>query len=160
MARVIQPDLNGPEYLPMRFEEDTTLVQDTRPIGKKYFTVEEANCALPYVSRVIDDVIIIYSDIVDLRRLLEHDDLSAEASQIERKYEQAMDRLGALVDELHAVGVELKDFERGLVDFPSIYEDREVLLCWHRGEDHVGYWHELDAGFGGRQSVDLLTQQV
>jgi hypothetical protein len=61
---------------------------------------------------------------------------------------------------LHLVGVELKDFERGLVDFPALHQDREVLLCWHRGEDEIAFWHELDAGFGGRQSVELLREKV
>ena len=46
--------------------------------------------------------------------------------------------------------IQLKDLDRGLVDFPSIYLGREVFLCWEQGEKHIEYWHELDGGFAGR----------
>jgi hypothetical protein len=69
-----------------------------------------------------------------------------------------MDHLSELVDELRVVGVELKDFEKGLVDFPAVHEGREVFLCWHWGEDKVQTWHEIDAGYAGRQDVALLKQ--
>ena len=141
----------------MPLENDTTLTPPSPEVDKRYFTVDQANRALPYVSRIIDDVISVYARIVELRRRLErHDDADTSAIKIERDYEGAMDRLGELVDELHFVGVELKDFERGLVDFPAVHEEREILLCWHRGEDEVSHWHEVDAGVGGRQSVTLL----
>jgi hypothetical protein len=55
------------------------------------------------------------------------------------------------IAELEAIGVQLKDFERGLVDFPSLREGRVVLLCWQLGEgDALEWWHDIDAGFGGR----------
>ena len=47
----------------------------------------------------------------------------------------------------------LRDLDRGLIDFPSIRDGREVYLCWIDGEDDIGYWHELDAGYGGRQEL-------
>jgi len=56
----------------------------------------------------------------------------------------------ALAD-LEALGVQLKDFERGLVDFPSLRDGRMVLLCWQMGEgDELEWWHDVDAGFAGR----------
>ena len=64
-----------------------------------------------------------------------------------------MDHLSDLFDELHQVGVELKDFEKGLLDFPAVHEGREICLCWHRGEQCVGAWHELDAGPEERHSL-------
>ena len=55
------------------------------------------------------------------------------------------------IAELDALGVQLKDFDRGLVDFPSLREGRVVLLCWQLGEgDELEWWHDMDAGFGGR----------
>ena len=66
-----------------------------------------------------------------------------------------MDRLSDLIDELREVGVDLKDFQKGLVDFPALYEDREVQLCWKKGEDQIEYWHEADAGYAGRQATEL-----
>lgn len=124
--------------------------------GKKYFSVDEANRALPYVARIVNDITEVYGRIVDLRRQLEKEPLQG-VSQLEREYDEAMERLSSLIDELHVVGVELKDFERGLVDFPAIHDEREVLLCWKRGEEAVTHWHELDAGLAGRQPVTLLA---
>jgi len=49
--------------------------------------------------------------------------------------------------------IEIKDLDRGLVDFPAIIGGREVFLCWEKSEDDVEYWHDLDAGFGGREPL-------
>jgi hypothetical protein len=54
---------------------------------------------------------------------------------------------------LRGLGVELKDLNAGLVDFPARFQGREVYLCWRHGEERIAYWHELDAGFAGRQPV-------
>lgn len=124
---------------------------------KKYFSVEEANRALPYVSRVVGDVTSVYGRIVQIRRDLESETPTSSAAQLEREYDASMDRLSSLIDELHEVGVELKDFEKGLVDFPAIHDEREVLLCWRRGEKAITHWHEVDAGFAGRHPVSLLN---
>jgi hypothetical protein len=51
------------------------------------------------------------------------------------------------------MGVELKDIEEGLVDFRSMRDGRIVYLCWRQGEDTIAFWHELDAGFAGRQPL-------
>jgi hypothetical protein len=55
--------------------------------------------------------------------------------------------------ELEAVEVVLKDLERGLVDFPALRDDREVFLCWEESEDEVGFWHELETGYAGREPL-------
>ena len=128
-----------------------------RPLpDKKYFTLAEANRALPYVSRIIADVTAVYGQIVSLRRQLEHTAPGDGTSPLEREYEASMDRLSGLIDELHTLGVELKDFEKGLIDFPAVHEDREVYLCWKSGEKRVCFWHEIDAGYAGRQDVASL----
>jgi len=124
--------------------------------GKKYFTVNEANRALPYVSRIVDDIVAAYEHVVELRQQLEATGDDEAVSDEQREYERQMERLGTLVDELQDAGVELKDFEKGLIDFPAVFESREVLLCWHQGEDAVTHWHEVDAGFAGRQDVAQL----
>lgn len=123
---------------------------------KKYFSLDEANRALPYASRIIVDVQEVYQRIVNLRRQLEHTEPGDGTSPLERDYEHSMDRLSRLIDELHVLGVELKDFEKGLIDFPSVHEDREICLCWRSGEKSVRFWHELDAGYAGRQDIATL----
>ena len=55
---------------------------------------------------------------------------------------------------LRELGVVLRDLERGLVDFPSLRDGREVYLCWQEGEDEIAFWHEVDAGFAGRRPLD------
>ncbi len=132
----------------------TPLILDAE---KKIFSLAQANNALPYVSRVVEDITVVYARIIELRRGADHP--VGPTPDTEKEYEATMDRLSELVDELHAVGVELKDFELGLVDFPAIHEGRDVLLCWKRGESDIGHWHEVDAGLAGRQSVALLEAQ-
>ncbi len=135
----------------------TTIARPPRR-GRKYFTAEEANQSLPYVSRVVDDITACYTRAVEIRRAIEHGRPAEGMEALKNEYEQAMDRLNMLIEELHAVGVELKDFERGLLDFPSVYQDREVYLCWQRGEASVSSWHEVDAGYGGRQDITVMRE--
>lgn len=55
---------------------------------------------------------------------------------------------------LEAMGAQVKDLELGLVDFPTLYRGREVLLCWRVGEPDIAWWHGLEEGFGGRKPID------
>lgn len=59
-----------------------------------------------------------------------------------------------LLARLERIGVVLRDIDRGLIDFPALRDGREVYLCWELGEDQVAFWHETDAGFGGRRPLD------
>ncbi len=70
----------------------------------------------------------------------------------------AIDRLSQLVDELAEIGVELKDYETGLVDFVGRHEGRDVYLCWKLGEEKITHWHELNTGFAGRKPVSQLQE--
>lgn len=130
-------------------------------IEPMYFTLEQADRSLVYIGKVVQDIRETYASIIDLRKQLEvvgqHRDTDG---QLERGYERAMDRLSELVDELHTAGVELKDFEKGMIDFPAIYQNREVLLCWKAGEAQVGFWHETDESCMERRPVALLTNTV
>jgi hypothetical protein len=66
-------------------------------------------------------------------------------------YASILTQLTLQLAELEGLGVQLKDFERGLVDFPSLRDGRVVLLCWQLGEgDELEWWHDVDAGFAGR----------
>ncbi|MBL4699653.1 MAG: DUF2203 domain-containing protein [Phycisphaeraceae bacterium] len=124
--------------------------------GKKYFTVVEADKALAYVRPVTRDLMDCYAHVVDIRRRIEKPREQDNREHLEADYESTMDHLSELVDELHQVGVELKDFERGLIDFPAVHDGREIYLCWQFKEQSVCAWHETDAGFAGRQDVAVL----
>ena len=124
--------------------------------GRKYFTIEEANRALPYVRRIVADIREAYSRAVSLQHKMEFPLPDQKTDQMRIEYDDVMSRLSDLIDELSAVGAELKDYEHGTVDFPTQLEGREVLLCWQDGEPNIVAWHEVDAGFAGRQPIERL----
>jgi hypothetical protein len=72
--------------------------------------------------------------------------------------QRQMDRLQEYVDELTEIGVELKDFQTGLIDFVARHQGRDIYLCWKLGEEQITHWHELQAGFAGRQPVSMLEE--
>src|SRR5581483_7805155 len=69
--------------------------------------------------------------------------------------EEANAALADVIDELAERGVQVKDVDEGLVDFPALRRGETVLLCWRLGEDEVSYWHTLEAGFAGRRPLPL-----
>jgi hypothetical protein len=69
--------------------------------------------------------------------------------------ERVAGELAATIDEVTELGVQVKDVEEGLVDFPALRRGETVLLCWKLGEDEIRYWHTLDGGFAGRQELPL-----
>ena len=122
---------------------------------RRFFTVDQANRALPYVSRIVRDIRQTYRDALATQQRLELP-MPNGGGSLSADYDRLMARLSELVDELSDVGVELKDYEVGLVDFPAMHAGREVCLCWKMGEAQIVAWHETDAGFAGRQSVETL----
>ena len=69
-------------------------------------------------------------------------------------YVKTLYEIGKITTELNDIGIELKDYTRGLIDFPSLRNDRIVYLCWQLGEEEsIAWWHETDAGFSGRQPL-------
>jgi hypothetical protein len=125
----------------------------------KLFTVQEANALLPSVR-------VLLAKIQRAHRKLSHyrDDARKAAEAAEQggggvvdgvRYAEILHDLTSQMAELEGLGVQLKDFERGLVDFPSLREGRVVLLCWQMGEgDELEWWHDVDAGFAGRTPLD------
>ena len=135
-------------------------------LHKKVFTPAEANQTLPLVKMIVGDIVTLYKDVHDRQRRLSiirqrpgidnREDSSMydeEVKQIEDDLNRDIEKLEEYLEELKSIGVELKDPVKGLIDFHTIIDGREAYLCWHLGEDEVLYWHELDAGFQGRQSL-------
>ena len=133
---------------------------------KKYFTVEEANHSLPLVRSIVTDIVSFYSDLHDRHQRLQAvkrrnstsrgsmpTEYNEELTQMEAELTKDSEKLHSYISELEELGVEPKDLAIGLVDFPGIMDGREVCLCWKLGEAEVGFWHEVDAGFSGRQSL-------
>lgn len=68
--------------------------------------------------------------------------------------ESAARTLKSVVERITELGVEIKDADTGLIDFPTLYRDREAYLCWRLGETGIGFWHYVQDGFKGRQAID------
>lgn len=121
----------------------------------KVFTVEEANALLPTVREILKQLQRRHLKLVSFR---EESKKASEAAEqggggfAEGPYYAAiLTSLTESMGKLDALGVQLKDFERGLIDFPSLRDGRVVLLCWQVGDgDRVEWWHDVDAGFAGR----------
>jgi hypothetical protein len=130
--------------------------------GKRYFTVSEANATLPYLRAVVRDVTELARELRERHERLvrlrpgERGLSSAhqeETQQARAELERGQERMQEYEEELKQIGVELKDYLTGLIDFPSIIDGREVYLCWRLDEPEVGHWHELEAGFLGRRKL-------
>src|SRR5688572_11726827 len=129
----------------------------------KIFTLEQANAMLPLVRAIVRDLAELSRDVLDRRERLaflqsgrdanSKDLYRDELAQIEQELHKDNDRLRDYVRELHELGVEPKNGPEGLVDFRCLMEGRVVYLCWKCGEPEIRYWHELDAGFAGRQAL-------
>ena len=137
--------------------EAVSPVKPSAAAGKKLFTPAEANRALVLVKRITADIVTNYHTLRDLhdkfQMLDQHGDIF-EAEETRQAYVAITDHLAELREELESVGAELKDFELGLVDFPSIREGREVCLCWKLGEERVAFWHETNTGSSGRKPIE------
>ncbi len=133
--------------------EPTSNALAAPPTETGYFTVEQANRALPYIRRVAEDIRNTFKQAVELQQSMERPDIADNVNALREHYEQIVDKLNGYVDELSETGVALKDFEIGLIDFPALHEGREVLLCWKLGEPRIVAWHETDTGFAGRRDI-------
>ncbi len=118
----------------------------------RYFSLEEAERTLPLVRRIVEDITREYGDVAPMAARLQA--LGGDADAAARdEVEERLERLGDLVSELHELGCLFKGFEEGLVDWYSLYAGRPVFLCWKLGEPRIEWWHQVDAGFVGRQPI-------
>ena len=131
---------------------------------EKIFTVEEANRTLPLVSRIVEDLVrehrmwedkVREFELATVGSSPEHPDAIAELLQTEAQ--RLAREIEGYIAELNALGVIVKGMDTGLVDFRGMLDGREVFFCWKLGEPSVQYWHELDAGFVGRQALNPLA---
>lgn len=136
---------------------------------KRFFTLAEANQRLPLVRAIVGDIVELFRDVQERRQrfsdLIERSPMGTqriaspyteELEQMQADIQADVDRLNGFAQELADLGIELKDPQIGLIDFPTLVDGREVYLCWKLGEPEVGFWHEITAGFQGRQSIEEL----
>ena len=131
----------------------------------KYFTVAEANRTLPLVRRIVGDITALYPrwrDLVSKYELVAAQARpewgeSAEQLDLRRQIDALAWDIQRYLHELEGVGCVFKGFEDGLVDFYGRIEERDVCWCWKQGEEKIEHWHELEAGFAGRQPLPELV---
>ena len=131
----------------------------------KTFTLDEANALLPMVESLLEGAISakeeaerLEGEIQSLRQRIflsggmtvDIGGVARNRTEAEAQVQRAKDALG----EIDAIGVQVKDLDTGLLDFPCRVHGELVLLCWRRGETRIEYWHTLEAGFRGRQPLD------
>jgi hypothetical protein len=131
-------------------EEGTELVYE------RHFTREEANALLPQLTAMLSQLQDSKDELTDAEA---HEALSEAApanggGEEGRQVGVAFLEVRRLLETIEQSGIVLRDIDRGLVDFPALLEDREIYLCWELGEDEVAFWHDMDAGYGGREPLD------
>jgi hypothetical protein len=126
----------------------------------RYFTAEQANAALaqvrPLAERMVEHAALLAGARERQEELATHiagnggDIAPADLAEAEDAVEREANALADAIERIQAAGAQVKDIERGLLDFPA---REDVLLCWHLGEDEIGYWHSPEDGFAGRKPL-------
>ena len=121
----------------------------------RHYTLDQANAALPWVGERIErlrEARAAFSD-EQTRDALSEATPGNGGGEPGKAVSQAFLELQSAAGELDQMEVIVRDLERGLVDFPALRDGREIYLCWEEGEDEITHWHEVDAGFSGRQDL-------
>jgi hypothetical protein len=141
-----------------------------------FYDIDAANAAIPELDRIVTVLRQQRADLVRLR-----DDvlangggegapaavtaptgtgdapISNDLRLIRLRMQGLIDQMAAGVARIDALGLTLRDIERGLVDFPALVSGRQVWLCWQHGEASIGWWHDLESGFDGRRALAELA---
>jgi hypothetical protein len=122
---------------------------------EKHYTREEATALLPQVRGWLERLTI-------LRQELERSDKRLTSlmspgndlgGDLVNRWIRTLAEMQGLLGEFEQREIQVKDVDRGLLDFPAIIGGREVFLCWELGEERVEFWHDLDSGYGGRERI-------
>jgi len=121
---------------------------------ERHFTIDEANALLPEVRALLlriqaarDRIVVGWERMEPVLRAARTNGGGSESAE----FIAALNEMNAGLRRLVRLGIQLKDVDQGLIDFPAWRGDQEVLLCWRLDEDAVRYWHDLESGFRGRQ---------
>ena len=123
---------------------------------QKHYTRSEARALLPEIQKWLEHL-------NQLRALLEECDQQLAALRTDgcevggplvNKWVRTLADIKDLLLQFHRREIQLKDVERGLIDFPAMLDGREVFLCWEKGEEDIEFWHDLDTGYAGREPLE------
>lgn len=133
-------------------------------MAKRFFSLAETQELLPIVAPLAERLQALKRELdaeegESARRTAEkvqgngHTAGNSATSSSQDRVSELIQGIEDTIVEVHALGCEVKDPELGLIDFPSLRDGREVYLCWRLGEEQIAYWHDLQAGYGGRQPL-------
>lgn len=122
---------------------------------KRHYTREEARALLPQVKKWLDQLADAKKNLETMDRRLGKalglgDDLGGP---LVNKYIRNLCDIRDLLQLFAAREIQIKDLDRGLIDFPAFVGGKEVFLCWEKGEDDIEFWHDLDTGYTGREKL-------
>lgn len=131
----------------------------------KIFTLDEAQSLLPVVESLLNRAMEAKQAAQELeekqqalmRRVFERGGLLVDVVKVQKRkvaLEALVQRAKDSLEEIDSIGVQIKDLDIGLLDFPCLLEGETVLLCWKRGEERIDFWHRIEDGFAGRQPID------
>ncbi|WKZ49389.1 MAG: DUF2203 domain-containing protein [Anaerolineales bacterium] len=125
----------------------------------KFFTLAEANEALKVIRPLMDEVMQIRERILDNQPeiwAVVEKSAGNGGNPTLSKLVVEFEKFDALLHQILDTGAQIKDVNIGLLDFSAIKDGREVYLCWQHGEGDIAFWHEVDAGYAGRQPIALF----
>jgi len=122
----------------------------------KHYTRDEARALLPQIRVWLqelerDRTLLKEFDDQMAKPLTEGQDLGGDRVT---RWVRTLARIKELIDQFQSREIEIKDLDRGLVDFPSFLGDKEVFLCWEKDEEDIEFWHDLKSGYAGRERID------
>jgi hypothetical protein len=125
------------------------------PQFNKHYTLEEARALLPQIRVWLDAALKLQQKIQQQEpelaaRLAEGEDLGGKTVNGSLR---SLADLKGIVDHFQKMEIQIKDLERGLIDFPAYIGGKEVFLCWEKDEDDIEFWHDLESGYGGREKI-------
>ncbi len=124
---------------------------------QRLWTLAEANAILPEVRQLVKQMLDARSEVVDLQPQLwpavERAVYNGGSKSLSEATRQIM-IIQSILQMFDNLGIQVKDLNTGLIDFPATKDDRTVLLCWQYDEPSVQFWHDIDTGFAGRQRIN------
>jgi hypothetical protein len=126
-------------------------------MDEKLFTLAEAQNLIPQIRSILQEVAEewgrireLHPEIQKARERAPYDGYSKHGVT----YVESVSHLMFLINQIKEMGVLLKDVDKGLCDFPYMRQGRVVYLCWQLSEESIGYWHDIETGFAGREPLD------
>lgn len=126
----------------------------------RLFTVDEANALLPDLKPVVEELLATFREIrAEIEEATAHANLPPGSPELARHLEERgtaprlFDKVKGLIRSIHARGCLVNGPEAGLIDFPCLYDNEIVFLCWKHGEPEVAHWHRIPDGFAGRRPL-------